>query len=256
MNVKNTITITYGDQAENHAGMQKIGKIAKNGLSVDDLKKAKEKFENIGCECKLINLDNYININVDPASILIITDGVNKLLGNESADNMFFEQNKLNTDKKAFMYGRVVNKHVRHNLCFGNIKQEPDYCNKKGRIICWNDVPITKKLREKIFEYFEEKTKNLTAEGNYYYDINKCYIGYHGDSERKIVIAARLGASFPLYYRWFYDNKPVSETIKFNINHGDIYVMSEKATGNDWKKRNLYTLRHAAGFEKNIKIKK
>lgn len=29
MNVKNTITITYGDQAKNHAGMQKIGKIAK-----------------------------------------------------------------------------------------------------------------------------------------------------------------------------------------------------------------------------------
>ena len=28
--------------------------------------------------------------------------------------------------------------------------------------------------------------------------------------------------------------------------------MSEKATGNDWKKKNIYTLRHAAGSKKYI----
>ena len=38
------------------------------------------------------------------------------------------------------------------------------------------------------------------------------------------------------------------------INHGDIYVMSEKATGYDWKKRNRLTVRHAAGCEKYLKV--
>lgn len=60
----------------------------------------------------------------------------------------------------------------------------------------------------------------------------------------------------PLYYTWFHNNNPASDIFKCIINHGDIYAMSEKATGNDWKKRKLYTLRHAAGLEKNIKIKK
>jgi hypothetical protein len=33
-----------------------------------------------------------------------------------------------------------------------------------------------------------------------------------------------------------------------------MYVMSEKATGNDWKKKNILTLRHAAGAEKYLTI--
>jgi len=34
-----------------------------------------------------------------------------------------------------------------------------------------------------------------------------------------------------------------------------MYVMSEKAAGQDWKRRNIYTLRHAMGC-KNIQIYK
>ena len=33
----------------------------------------------------------------------------------------------------------------------------------------------------------------------------------------------------------------------------DMYIMNFKATGNDWKRRNIYTLRHATGCEKYIK---
>lgn len=36
----------------------------------------------------------------------------------------------------------------------------------------------------------------------------------------------------------------------FPVDGGDIYVMSEKAVGTDWKKKNLYTLRHATGCSK------
>ena len=32
--------------------------------------------------------------------------------------------------------------------------------------------------------------------------------------------------------------------------------MSEKAVGNDWKKKSIYTLRHAAGIDKYISLKK
>jgi hypothetical protein len=34
------------------------------------------------------------------------------------------------------------------------------------------------------------------------------------------------------------------------LNGGDLYVMSEKTTGRDWKTKSIYTLRHAAGCEK------
>jgi hypothetical protein len=34
------------------------------------------------------------------------------------------------------------------------------------------------------------------------------------------------------------------------LNHGDLYVMSEKAVGQDWKRKVIPTLRHAAGAKK------
>lgn len=40
------------------------------------------------------------------------------------------------------------------------------------------------------------------------------------------------------------------------VNDGDIYVMSDKAVGYDWKKKTINTLRHAAGAEKYLLIKK
>jgi len=49
---------------------------------------------------------------------------------------------------------------------------------------------------------------------------------------------------------------PVGETIKLLLEHGDMYVMSEKASGWDWKKKVVPTLRHAAGCEKFLKLPK
>ena len=46
------------------------------------------------------------------------------------------------------------------------------------------------------------------------------------------------------------------ERMIFQINGGDMYIMSEKAVGNDWKRRSIPTLRHAAGGMKYLTIKK
>ena len=263
----NTITITFGDQAENHVGMQKIGELSKDGFNLSELNNAKKIFEEKGYICELINLNNYLPVDIIPtgctsrggdiktenAYILIIRNGVDLLL---NTNDLYKEQNNLDVDKKAFMYGRVVNKHARYNLCFSEENQEPDYINKKGRLISFKDVPLTNKIRLELDKYFGDKAKLLQAEGNYYYDIKKCGIGFHGDSERKKVIAIRLGKEFPLHYQWFTKNKSIGKRVELNIKHGDIYVMSEKATGYDWKKKNSITLRHAAGCEKFLKINK
>jgi hypothetical protein len=153
------------------------------------------------------------------------------------------------------MYGRVVNKHTRHNLCFSEEHQEPNYEKGRGRVYAFDELPLLKKIRSKLGEFMGEKAVNLKAEGNYYYDINKCGIGFHRDTERKKVVAIRLGATIPLCYTWFYNNEQISNIIRINsIEHGDMYIMSEKATGFDWKSKTKYTLRHAAGSDKYTNI--
>lgn len=267
---KSAITITFGDQAENHKGMQIIGKMADCGFSNDELEKAKETFEAEGCSCELVNLkerllatwDNPDGLEIEDASVLIIRGGATHILSlafpgePESTFDIFEEQAELELDTKAFMYGRVVNKSARYNLCFDEKEQEPDYENKKGRIVAYSDVPLTAYIRHMLPHYLGSKAKELAGEGNYYYDSSMCGIGWHGDSERKRVVAMRLGASIPLAYQWFYRNERIGDIIRFDdVRHGDLYVMSEKASGWDWKKRIKPTLRHAAGCKKFLEFK-
>jgi hypothetical protein len=139
MSCLKTFSLTFGDVAENHKGMQKIGQLSDNGFNIEDLNQIKNMFENKGCECKLINLHWLLddeNLQAqNPAFILIIKNAVNALLEDENGKNLLFEeQDKLEKDNKAFMYGRVVNKHARHNLCFSEKHQEPNYAEGKGRV--------------------------------------------------------------------------------------------------------------------------
>ena len=248
-------TMTFGDRAENHVGMEQIGSLADNGYSLENLEYIKSQIggEIIELKCEDVDEeDYYIEYETDKkAYLLLIKNGVNKLV---SLDKLKEEQFNLKYDKKAYMYGRVVEKHARWNLCFSETGHEADYENKKGTVVAYDDVPITKLLRENINKITGKIGDNLECEANYYYNIEKCGIGFHGDSERKKVIGVRLGLEMPLHFQWFYKGSEVGKRIKFSLEDGDIYVMSEKTVGFDWKKKNITTLRHAAGCNKFLKI--
>lgn len=251
------ITITMGDVAENHVGMEQIGHMVNEseGFSLNDLKTIKNNLKSIGVSSKIITLKSPDIDKQNNAYVLVAKDAVNKILnkeGNFTKEDMFKEQLKIEFDKKALMRGKIVNKHARWNVCYADKASKPDYENGKGKIISYKTVPITKQLISKLPTYFGEKSKNLKGEGNYYYDTNTCGIGYHGDSERRKVIGIRLGASLPLYFQWYHKFNRVNDRIEIKLNDGDIYVMSELAVGTNWKKSSLYTLRHAVGANKYI----
>jgi hypothetical protein len=256
-NNNSTWTITFGEVIENHAGMQKIGELSKQGFDIKDLEKAKKYSEEKGYKTEWLELNNALPENVrknsDRAVLLIIRNGIHMLLNSSDNDFNSFMQEVFSTenivDKKAFMKGRVVNKLARWNLCYGEEAQEPDYENKKGRVISFSQTPFLNKIRSQLPNLVGDKGKGLLAELNYYYDISKCYIGWHGDTERALVIGLRLGADFDLKYQWYQNSEPVGEVIKTILHNGDMYIMSSKAVGTDWKKRKIFTLRHSAGKE-------
>lgn len=246
-----TITITFGEVAQNHSGMQRIGNTFDKGLTFEDLTEAKRKFENNNRECELIHLHkllpNHVVVKHDvEAYVLVIRNGVKSFV---QPWQLFKEQKKLEFDKMVFMRGRVMNKRARWNLCFSDLSQEPDYANRKGRVVCFEDVPHLALVREMLPNYFGEKTRMLLAESNYYYNTLKCGVAYHGDSERKVIVAVRLGAPFPLRFKWFQNNDVLGEDATLYLNNGDMYAMSEWATGFNWKKRQDVTVRHAAGLK-------
>lgn len=248
-----TFTLTFGDQAENHVGMEKLGQLASHGFSFDDLVNYRSFFQSKGCVTELHHLNELIadeskRSESEDAYVLVARRGLAAFLSDEKQlDNFFEEQAQLEKDTKALMYGRVVNKHARHNLCFADVGHAPNYAEGQGTVVPFASVPLLTVVRHAILELTGHL---LVAEGNYYFDLNKCGIGYHGDAERRIVIGIRVGETMPLHYRWYKNNEIVSPTLKLSLHHGDIYFMSEKATGYDWKSRSRFTLRHAAGCSK------
>ena len=253
------ITITYGEVAENHVGNQQIGTgMAQSGFTIKELEEIQASVDP-KYSTEMIKLNEFfpMNVDVDQAAVLIIRNGANYLLEKigKTADDMYTEQANLSTDKQYWDTRRkkVLNKQARHNLCFSVNGQDADYQNGKGTIIPFTQVKCVNQIRDELEKLCGKKGTALSAEGNYYYDITKCGIGFHGDGERKIVIAVRLGLSIPLHYQWYYQSKPIGERVRLTLNHGDLYIMSEKATGYDWKRRVIPTLRHAAGAAKYLK---
>lgn len=100
-------------------------------------------------------------------------------------------------------------------------------------------------VREKMADFFavdnylsKEFLLGLPADSNRYYDLKKG-VGLHGDIWRKIVIEIGLGRTAVLRYYWKKSlelNKEYMPPLDIDINHGDMYIMSEKATGQNLKK--------------------
>lgn len=263
--LKQTITITFCNRGESHVGMQMIGKDVDQGFTCSELiaihnscKDRGVKSEYRDLKMGILENGNYL-CDAQEAGILILRGVGNMLIpgdnGMPGMDCLLLELASLNWDKMAFMKGKVVNKHARWNLCFADFNQEPEYENGKGRIIDYKDVKLLGGLQKLLGNCFGSKAKDLVAEGNYYYDTKKCYISKHGDSERKIVIGVRIGKNMSLEYQWYIKSEEIGKPMRFILNHGDMYIMSQKAVGADWKLKNTATLRHSANCE-NVKGKK
>lgn len=252
-----TITLTFGDMAENHVGMEQIGSLSSEGFSYTDMLNIQNKL-NSSVNSELIDLKSLYNFSDDSqrtqdAYLLIIRNGlslfsdkdkVKEELLNQSWDTKYWD-----TRRK-----KVLNKNARWNVCFNDEGSSCDYENGKGNVIAWKEVPHSQKLNDGLKSFLQDD--NLVCEGNYYYNNSKCGIGWHGDAERRKVVGFRLGGTMPLKFNWFSKFKSVGETFSIDLEHGDMYIMSEKATGYDWKKSSIYTLRHSAGCNKYTKLSK
>ena len=246
------IALTFGDAGENHVGMEMVGTLGEigSGFTTEELQKAQQKLTDQGITSTYHSFDKADQI----AGILIIRNVINK----EEHAGLLKDMNTFVWDNQYFDRRRkkVLNKHARTNVVIlDGIAQEPDYLNKKGRIVDTNTLETFKKFKQNMVSLINTTTEtnkadNLICEGNRYYDLKKCGIGYHGDKERRKVIALSLGESTNINWQWFQNSKPVGDTYKFTINGGDIYIMSEKAVGYDWGSPSKLTLRHAAGAKK------
>lgn len=116
--------------------MQKIGQIADEGFTKDDLIQAQKVFKENGCIDSTLfdlnpNLPEKMRDESDPASFLVVRNGISILLNKKklSVDHLEFEQKSLTPDTKFYnsRTKKVLNKHARYNLCFAEKDQVANY---------------------------------------------------------------------------------------------------------------------------------
>jgi hypothetical protein len=159
------VTITFGDCAENHVGKHNY-RSAASGLTCAQACRSWAKhlrqaaaspsmiFVKLSapflrwaprCRERLSQLPHHITLvpqcemidlvaaaeldpsSTSPAALLIIRNGAHFASRSASTEALLQEQLALRWDARALMKGRVVNKHARHNICYGDTAQEPNY---------------------------------------------------------------------------------------------------------------------------------
>ena len=256
--------LTFGEVSILHIGGKELGKgIRDTGFSTEELIMIRDNF----ISKKLEKCVEYISISDNlpkelrcdnEAGVLIIrsNNSINNTIpiSKDFADRLYKEQSNIEYDAKYWDTRRrsTLNKRARKNIVFGKdeIIHSDDY--KQYSIKAFRNLPELNKLKKLLSKIFGKRAKNLNAEGNHYHH-DKSRIGYHGDSERKIVICISLGKSSILRYNWRLpgSSEHTLKPITIILNHGDIYIMSEKATGFDWRKRSKVRVVHGAGYKMN-----
>lgn len=249
--------LTLGEQAEIRVGSTLMGSgLAEHGFSVEELKHIADK---LGTSCILRVLSGALDEKDrrgNEAAVLLIKNGVNLIMNDATfADRMLGEQKNVRYDEQYFdrRSQKTLNNRARLNVVFGEVGKAHTEDYKQGTVVAWQDVPLFAQLRRTLPSVFGEKAARLNGEGNKYHH-NAAGIGFHGDSERKIVVGTCLGSAATLRYYW---RAPGSSKLHkgpfdFVVEHGDIYIMSEKASGFDWKCSSKFRLVHAAGATKYI----
>ena len=251
--------ITFGDCAILHVGGREIGAMRDVGFSVSELREAQQRIQAAGGSAELVMVSDALPVELrqsHEAATLLVRSGADLLLGRPlAADDLYHEQTHVEYDRK-FWHARqkkTMNKQARYNVVFGAEEVAHNATYEQPTVRSLQSLPQLNAVRTALPQWLGSKASDLFGEGNHYYE-RQSGIGFHGDAERKIVCCLSLGCSAVLRYQWRKpkESTPFGPPVDVHVHHGDIYIMSEKATGYDWMKRSLYRVVHGAGASKYI----
>lgn len=241
--------ITFGETAIYHVGGEEVGAIADSGFSVDELRALQARVP--GSRLVMVSDTLPLELRAENEAAVLHLPGSVLWFGADPTwlQGLLNEQMALEYDKKYWDCRRqkTLNKQARYNTVFGEHDQAHSADYRKPTVHSFGKLPHLRRLRDSLPSLLGDKARGLFAEGNHYYKPSS-YIGFHGDAERKKVICLSLGSSHVLRYHWRLpgSSEHTFQPVDIPVQHGDIYIMSEKATGFDWKKRSLTRVVHAA----------
>lgn len=256
-----TFTVTFCTRRRDVHSMAKLGDEANNGVStafIDQLISRLGDHPHVVVD--LTRALDSINIpasapNIPGAKVLIVKNGAGFFASCFDTDppraksEVLRELRSMPYDRQAMLYKRLCASHARYTNKLDDYSQEPDLINGQGTVASFANYGCINTIRHSISQFLGRDTP-LVGEVNNYFDARRCGIGWHGDAERQLWAAMRAGpgsSEMPLKFQWFHKSSPIGEIVSVDLDDGDVIFFSSWATGYNFNKGSLLTLRHAAG---------
>lgn len=239
--------LIFSDTVNHGRGMQNFGMTSNSGFKNEDIIRMYSSLDPNTAE--LHNIKNILPktlYEIPDAFILVMRQKLK-----DNADEILPIFNNLLWDSQRLQNGKLVESKINNKLLFCDLNDlellPANFNEKYGTIHNINRMDALMKLYKIIESNF---SSNLYAEGIAFNDLNECYVPMGQEKDKKKIIGLHLGSSFPLNFRWYHKTEKVSDPYQINLNHGDLYIMSEMAAGlNKESKTKLY-IKHGHGFNK------
>lgn len=223
------------------------------GFNIADMRIARFLFEQVDCETEFYILNQKIGIPTEVAAVLVIKKGIDKLLEfvNSTSDDMFKELSAVKWNKKEIINGKSKNTKNYWNIKMNELTDDINinYEKKIPNMIDYNNIPLTHRIRDIIPNFIGDKAKDLEGTGYNYWDVTKTGKTWNAQTDKRKIFGVHLGESSQIYFQWYFNDVPKGQRMAIDLEHGDMYFLSEKAVGFDGNKVNAPILRHAYGHE-------
>ena len=200
------------------------------------------------------------------AGVLIIRNGVTVLSSKKKPSAQLYEEQMSqvrNYDGIYFDKGKTLVKRAFKTMQFGSEARtaSPDYS--QATVTAFDAVPVLQKMGNLLQRLLGFDASSFSARSNRYHTDRlepaddggkmKCVsgMGWHGDERTDLPSQSAclcLGEPGILSFVWRFPghtkNCPTS-IVSFDVNDGDIYILSDKATGFDWRSRSLLRVVHS-----------
>ena len=268
--------ITFGEVSILHVGGVELGAGRREtGFSVAHLREVCDQVRAMGFQAELVDVSAPLERHgaavraENEAATLVIRNGAalfeeaaagaSSSSSSSAADALYAEQrDRVRYDRKYYdaKQKKTKNKRARFNVVFGEEAAQANDDFTQYTVAAFSSLPRLAAFREAMPRWLGPGAARLNAEGNHYYE-DKSGIGFHGDAERKVVVCLSLGKTSVLRYQWRLpgSSEHLHDPVDISVGHGDVYVMSEKATGWDWRLRSKIRVVHAAGAKSYTEAK-
>ena len=251
-------TLFFGNRIEGYSNIENIGEDAPCGFTNNDILRIYSLFPE---NCELHNLKDMLppTLYDIPDVLFLVIKNPFKEISDQLLQILMTEEQRnndiitgVNWDTVKYKGGQVKESKEKYRLIFTDLYD--GYIRKSFHHIGYGTIYNYRRIPQlvTIKSYLELILLGpFVIEANCYVNKKDCYIPMHRDKERKRLCGIRLGGDFPINFRWHHGSIRCSDVKSINLSHGDVFIMSELATGYSKEKITKLFLKYSEGTHGN-----